>query len=228
MKVISFSLWGDRPALVAGALANARLAREHYPGWSCRIYACNDVPERDIQALRSAGFKVFTCERPSPESWAGLFWRFEPASDPAVDVFISRDLDSRLNPREAAAVQDWLSSDFEFHSMRDHYQHTVPILGGMWGCRRNAWFGKQLDAWTTRSEKGSDQDFLAQKIWPEVRQRCLVHDRYTVDTPMFVDGLSWAYKPREFFGEQNLRAFPAHAPLDPTLHGEHVGARVGL
>jgi len=37
-------------------------------------------------------------------------WRFFPTLDPQVDLYVSRDLDSRLNEREQAAVQEWLHS----------------------------------------------------------------------------------------------------------------------
>lgn len=228
MKIISFSVWGSNRAFVDGALENQKLAQLYYPGWSCWIYCADDVPDGDIAVLRRSGMSVCRRHRPTPDSWAGLYWRFEPAVYENVEAFISRDCDSRLNPREAAAVQEWLASGLPFHSMRDHYQHIVPMLGGMWGCRHSPWIQEELDAWTQRDLKGSDQDFLAQRVWPKIRDKCLVHDRYTVDTPIQVGGQMWTYRPKEFFGDQILRPFPAHEPLNPAVHGEHVGARVGL
>ena len=56
-------------------------------------------------------------------------WRFFPTLDPQVDVFISRDLDSRPNKREIAAVEEWLRSDKYFHVMRDHPAHGKTFLG---------------------------------------------------------------------------------------------------
>ena len=56
-------------------------------------------------------------------------WRFLPLSDPLVDVVLSRDLDSALNEREAAAVEEWLQSGANFHLMRDHPKHGTEILG---------------------------------------------------------------------------------------------------
>ena len=40
-----------------------------------------------------------------------LIWRFLPAIDPQVDTFFSRDLDSRISSREAAAVKQFLQSN---------------------------------------------------------------------------------------------------------------------
>ena len=41
----------------------------------------------------------------------------------------------RFSGREAAAVSDWLSSDLPFHIMRDHTNHGVQMLAGMWGAK---------------------------------------------------------------------------------------------
>ena len=88
-----------------------------------------------------------------------------------VDLYVSRDLDSRLNERELAAVQEWLDSSKEFHFMRDHPQHGTTILGGVWGCKmtetvRNQWKNTWKKAfedkivWTDRSAFQPDQQFL--------------------------------------------------------------------
>ena len=48
----------------------------------------------------------------------------------------SRDLDSLITEREAAAVLEWQQPEYDnrpVHIMRDHPSHGVPILGGMWG-----------------------------------------------------------------------------------------------
>eukprot|EP00962_Isochrysis_galbana_P028772 scaffold9124_cov101-Isochrysis_galbana.AAC.1 len=68
-----------------------------------------------------------------------MFWRFFAAADPAVDRFISRDVDSRLMPRDAVAVSEWEASDFAFHVIRDHPSHSrYPMSGGLWGCVKGA------------------------------------------------------------------------------------------
>ena len=63
--------------------------------------------------------------------------RFFPTLDPQVSIFISRDLDSRITAREVAAVAEWLGSPGgeAVHCMRDHPQHYMPIMAGMWGAR---------------------------------------------------------------------------------------------
>ena len=69
----------------------------------------------------------------------GDVWRFLPVLDPGVEAVLSRDLDSRLTAREAAAVTQWLEeTSLPFHVMRDHPQHRTAVPAGMWGARRVA------------------------------------------------------------------------------------------
>ena len=64
-----------------------------------------------------------------------LIWRFLPVLDVNVDLFLSRDLDSRINSREIAAVKEFLESDFDLHVMRDHPAHAAFMMGGTWGAK---------------------------------------------------------------------------------------------
>ena len=67
------------------------------------------------------------------------FWRFWAAADPTVERFISRDVDSRLMPRDAVAVAAWIRSGRGFHVIRDHPSHSnYPMSGGLWGAVRGA------------------------------------------------------------------------------------------
>ena len=53
-----------------------------------------------------------------------------------VDIFISRDLDSKFTERENAAVLEWIASGQYFHTMRDRLQHDYwPIMAGIWGTK---------------------------------------------------------------------------------------------
>ena len=57
----------------------------------------------------------------------GMLWRFIPMTDPTVTVMASRDLDSLLTSREAAAVSQWLVETEEpFHVMRDNPHQGDP------------------------------------------------------------------------------------------------------
>ena len=90
-----------------------------------------------------------------------------------VDVFASRDLDSRINAREVAAVNEWLENSTQpLHAMRDHPNHSTSLLGASWDTylsRKNA-RNKWKKAWSNifedpltyagRHDKGPDQLIL--------------------------------------------------------------------
>ena len=109
-----------------------------------------------------------------------------------VDIFASRDLDSRISEREIAAVDEFLRSNKSLHSMRDHPYHATELLGGMWGSNmtdnktkkkwRTAWQGMLKDQiiWSPRNAKGHDQVLLSRHVWKvfEGAKNTLQHDAY--------------------------------------------------
>lgn len=178
-KIISFSVWGNNKRYLNGSIENIALAKEIYPGWVCRFYCDSEVDSSFISKIKDLGSQVVIMKTAN-SNWEGLFWRFLPASEDDVDVFISRDIDSRLNEREQAAVAEWLESDKLIHCMRDHIEHNVPILGGMWGCRKGALkkLRSKIDEWGKYDYKGSDQDFLRLNVWEPHKEHILAHDKY--------------------------------------------------
>ncbi len=185
-KVIAYSLWGARPVYNIGAIVNARIAHFIYPGWTARFYLAADVPAATRQALADAGAQIVDAERRHPGVSPSM-WRFLPADDPDVSVFICRDCDSRLTPKEAAAVDVWLASGKWGHVMRDHVIHRNVMLAGLWGARNDGDGGHRLFMrrrlqrflkGQSDTRHGADQHFLAKEIWPTLRDNCFVHDSY--------------------------------------------------
>lgn len=179
-KVISFSFWGQNPKYNEGALQNMKLAPIIYPGWTPRFYVSSrDTDKSTIKQLKDLGAEVI--EIIGDGDWRGMFWRFYPNDDPTVDVFISRDCDSRLNKREAEAVNEWLASDYNFHIIRDHPYHKTPILGGLWGskkgCIRNI-IGLINNYRGVEDKYQTDQNFLKEVIYPFVYRTAMVHDPF--------------------------------------------------
>lgn len=200
-KLITFSLWGDDPKYTRGAIRNAELALKLYRHWTCRFYIGSSVPfwvteelqrvtrhwARYVQdenkfrplcggSIEPAELEIYHCDEPG--DWRGMFWRFLPASENDVDVFISRDCDSSLSWREAAAVDEWMKGPKLIHVMRDHPHHTCPIMGGMWGAKRDALpnFAMQLDQYVRGDFWQVDQNFLREIVWPANYHKVLAHD----------------------------------------------------
>jgi len=179
-NIIAFSLWGDRPFYTEGAVANAELQPKIYPGWTCRFYVDRSVPADILARLEGHGAEVVPMTM-TQGPFEGLFWRFLAADDPAVDRFLCRDCDARLNTQEQAAVAAWLASDKPFHSMRDAPFHTELILAGLWGGVGGLLKGIEAQwraFYKPHHSRWSDQDFLRLEIWPKIKSQLLTHDSY--------------------------------------------------
>lgn len=177
-NIIAFSLWGDIPMYWIGAIENIKLYKKYYPDWICRFYIDKDCDNKLIDSIRKETCEVVLVD--SKDSYHGMFWRFYAAADVDVNIMISRDCDSRPSNREAKAIDQWLNSDKDFHIMRDHPYHTVPILGGTWGCRNGILkdIDKDISQWTFFSQKGCDQDFLGSIIYPKVVNNTMEHSEF--------------------------------------------------
>ncbi|MBQ0945690.1 tetratricopeptide repeat protein [Ideonella sp. 4Y16] len=179
-SVVSFSLWGANPRYLRGALRNALLMPDLYPGWVMRLSLDESVPQAFVDALRA--LRVDVRVMPSGQSLRQrLCWRFLVANDPAVGRFVVRDCDSVFSLREVRAVDDWIASGRWFHVIRDWWTHTDLMLAGLWGGVAGVLpdLGPLLTAYQSRQAEtpNVDQWFLRDCVWPLVRRHVLVHDR---------------------------------------------------
>jgi hypothetical protein len=182
-NVISFSLWGTAPFYCYGAMINLVLSRTVYPAWSCRYYVDATVPRACVAFLRDNGADVRDMKDQYPG--VGLFQRFLVMNDKSVGRFLVRDCDARLSAGEAGLVQQWIDSDYPFHVVRDHVLHNELMIGCTWAGRTDC--GIDIVALMQRyfaltsgptARYGHDQFMLGLMLWPLIRSRCLVHDKY--------------------------------------------------
>ena len=71
-----------------------------------------------------------------------------------------------------------MASDKTLHVMRDHEAHGVPMLGGMWGCKRGGLpdIADIIRTWGDYDSHRVDQTFLANTVYPLLKDSCMVHD----------------------------------------------------
>ena len=153
------------------------LLQVYYPGWVARFYCDDTVPTAIVEVLRQNGAEVEVLVGRK----ATMFTRFLAAADPSVDRFIVRDADSRLNPRERFAVEEWIKSGKGVHSMRDHPNHAKPLNGGLWGARHGAIrnITGLIESYLDIKKYGMDMTFLNEVVWPQVAHDQLSHDAYS-------------------------------------------------
>lgn len=211
------SLYGDDPKYTIGAVRNAQLLPVIFPGWRLCIFcerqvpseteggpaSCVYVPLQVTRKLEELGAELKYID---PGGLAPMLWRFLPVDDVTVDVFISRDSDSRLTERDAAIVSAWLDTDTLFHCIRDHPSHAeYPVSGGLWGARTK-WLrlllgGRPIASLVQYSNSYlEDMRFLGSELWPLVQSLAYCHDSVSCD--------KWPN---------------SHPIAIQRQHGEHVG-----
>lgn len=133
-KIISFSIWGDIRLYCIGAIKNALLAKKYFPDWICRYYYDISVPKIIIDYLSNlSNVEFFFVDIPSgakiykDNGQFGMFWRFYPFNDDDVEVWMSRDIDSRISEYEAIQINDFLQSNKVLHTFSDSNE---PICRG--------------------------------------------------------------------------------------------------
>lgn len=178
-KVITYSLWGDKPVYNIGAIENAIQAKRFYPDFECWFYVhMETVPIETISALNRLENTKVIYEYGDLSTCKPMMWRFSAIDDPEVEIMMPRDTDTRFRLREKIAVTEWLQSGKPFLIMRDHYWHMRPIMGGMFGTRKIP----SIPSWTNWIEKyvqvGNmeyDQTFLEDHVYPLVKDESVIY-----------------------------------------------------
>jgi hypothetical protein len=156
-RIVTYALFGNahNASVFRRYYSNLRnislTVAKQYPGYVIRIYhnlvdepnsegyrqLCNiycRYPNVDLCDVPALADRIGNSTTPiDPALVRGLnpkMYRFLVMLDPNVDVFISRDVDSLIFPREVDAVRQWLPSNYTFHLMRDHSGHGSIILAG--------------------------------------------------------------------------------------------------
>jgi hypothetical protein len=178
MNIVSFSLYGDDPKFVIGAIENAKDVQNFSDEWVAYFYCGQEVSLETRGLLEGFGAKVIVAD----SGWHvnGMFWRFYPFGNEVFKRVIIRDVDSRISHREFVAIQEWADSGKLGHIMRDHPFHATEILGGMWGARfelKNFMSAIDVESYYTAS-KGQDQNFLRDKVYPILAEDSLIHDSF--------------------------------------------------
>ena len=174
-KLITFSIWGNNPNYIIGAIKNAILAQTIYPDWICRFYIDKIAKQNSNIKYLNTLKNTEIIDYDIVGNWTFNIKRFYPLSE-NIQYIISRDCDSRLSTREKLAVDEWIDSGKSFHIMRDHPFHfNFPILAGMCGGTKIL---KDSSYFTHNTDYGhySDQIFLQQYIYPIIQKDCFIHD----------------------------------------------------
>lgn len=172
-KIVSYSLYNQRPKDNINAIINCLLIPKIYPGWTAKFYVDDTIPTCIDKLLRTFEH-VEVIEMPRHKGSEAMLWRFIDAADYNT-IMISRDADSWVSMREKVCVDAWLAGNKNFHIIRDHCYHSQRIMGGVWGSRNGIVPKMKEEVEKFSKDQTYDQGFLANVIYPNITHDLIVH-----------------------------------------------------
>jgi hypothetical protein len=185
-KVISYALYGNKKKYCIGMLENLKINKEKLPDFITYIYYSEDVSDEYIEMYKLYNPVLIECKK-TDYKWEGMFWRFNLFNDNNIDIFLSRDADSRITDREIKFVNEFIESDKSFHIIRDNPGHGTEILGGTFGVKVkefnkkysikniNDYILEYRKIYQKNIERQPDQIFLREKIWTLIKNDNYCH-----------------------------------------------------
>jgi len=187
VDAFSFCLYGpERAKYHTGLLENIVLIGQYFPDWKVFVYLGSDITPEYIRKLVS--YPNVILRHTNVLGHTNTIHRFFAIDEPGVETMMVRDADSRVHWKDRWAIHDFMSKDRGVHIIRDHRQHDIQILAGLWGIRKHVlptpiqqlyreWIpvfagsGKHNDP----TGFGIDQNFLYTAIFPKISSTTLVH-----------------------------------------------------
>lgn len=168
-KCICYSLWGNKLEYLCGLEKNFYFIEKNLPDWEMVVYYDSSVPEKYI----NENDKIEWIKNENDKCY-GMFWRYEHVNK--CDVFLSRDLDSRISEREVYCIKKWENSKQKLLSIRDHPIHYgLPYMGGLLGIKNGLDDDdiKTMKNYSNNFRYNVDQDYFKYHIYPKYIEQTL-------------------------------------------------------
>lgn len=133
-KVFSYCLYGSQKKYCLGMIKNIEQITELYPDFKIYIHTGSDVPIEYIDKYNS--YKNVKVIKYNFTGHILMIYRFFSIDDKDVAISFSRDSDSRFGERDIWCINNFLQSNYKIFTIRDHYHHDWPLMGGQWGLKK--------------------------------------------------------------------------------------------
>jgi hypothetical protein len=184
VKYISYSIFGYyNPELqwyIRGLVFNCAMNRLIYPNWKTIVYAEASLASEYYKLFERLHAEVVLAE--GDNLCRSMLWRMKAIFKEDAEYVICRDADALTTYREAQMVAEFINSGLTVHGITDNPAHSQPLMGGMCGFktaplveRYGSWDNLIKQSKIKISERGSDQVFLAQELYPFYKSQMFAH-----------------------------------------------------
>ena len=129
----SYCLYGRfNPIYYYGLINNVKFIQCKFPKAFIHLWFGSDVEESYL----NISMDNITIFRLSSTGHELMTHRFLSIDDTKIDIMFSRDADSMISEREIEFINNFITSPYLLHTIRDHKGHFVPIMGGLFGIKK--------------------------------------------------------------------------------------------
>jgi hypothetical protein len=176
-KCVSFCLYGNDNVYLDKFVDNLPIYKKFFPDYKIYLFATENY-KLNLQLLN---FENLIIEYKSyQDSSIGMMWRYIPILENKADVCFIRDVDYLPSEVEINLINQFLQSNSTFHIIRAHYDHVMPIMGGLFGIKSPLYplFCDSYFKWKKKNIfpiYNTDQLFLSNYIYSKVIKNSLIH-----------------------------------------------------
>lgn len=209
MVVWSYSLYGNnKEVYYRPMLENIRIAKA--VGVKVMI-STTDIFEQSVKDYFSAELNDIKINIFPSKYFIGseMILRVLALETVQADFYFMKDSDSIVTDRELTLMSDWMLLSAEpYMIIRDNPIHVAPIMGGMFGLNisvRDKLVQSCQDYFSKSNNKasyGMDQQWLADHIYPIIRQKAKVYSSYFYFRAEKLVRINRVHHPDTFIGAQ--------------------------
>jgi hypothetical protein len=171
---ISFSIYGDIEKYLSILTYNIEFIQKY--NFEIVLYC----EEKNIAYLKTIFKDIFIINGFINGIENKMLWRLNPMFSNFSDCFFARDADSKITEREVNLMNIFIDSNYNFHIIRDHELHYMPIMGGLFGIKKDIYNILTSNSLLNRIKKvknkyNYDQLYLSDYIYPIVISYTLIH-----------------------------------------------------
>jgi hypothetical protein len=181
MKIFSFCIYGTDTMYYDGLFENIGIINKFFPDFNIHIYVGNEHIEDYIKKYQE--YRNCTIFNTNLDGAINMIFRYKSLLLPNIEIFFSRDADSRINERDRWTINKFIESSYTTHTIRDHFWHKSFLTGGLTGFKNpnNNIINKFQDIFdnisnhNNNNKYGGDENILNDNIYSLVKADILIH-----------------------------------------------------
>jgi hypothetical protein len=178
-KILSFSLYGNTDEYLDKFILNTPLYKKYFFDYSIYLFVEEILYDKVIKHCNF--YSIIVEKKHKCGQSDGMLWRYEPILKGIGDLCLVRDVDYKPTHEELELIDNFINSSYEFQIMRMHYDHRMPIMGGLFAIKSNLYkvFNNAYLKWSknlnfANLKYNDDQLFLAKYIYHKVVSKSLI------------------------------------------------------